>query len=158
MEVENSTVGLRSWCHYRQTEGDGHRYGPEEASSVATFTQTKMEMKTILTTLLACLLLPLNGAECDERLQLEFQFYSAYPDPPATDVLLVVWRTMCPLWRIETSTNLVQWVPYGDWYYNQCDVTNGHQTNCSFHIIERPNGPHAPKQTFYRLQLHPGPI
>lgn len=109
-------------------------------------------MKTILTAiLLACG--SALAAECDVQPRLTTQYYPAYPDPPATDVLLVVWKTMCPLWRIETSTNLVDWLPYDDWYYNQCEVTNGYQTNCTFHIIERPA---AKRQQFYRLRLAPG--
>jgi len=95
-----------------------------------------------------------NTNQCSINLKpsLELQFYPAFPDPPNTDVLLVVWRTMCPLWRIETSGNLVEWIPYGDSYYNYCDVTNNYQTNCVWHIIERP---FATKQTFYRLKLYP---
>lgn len=111
-------------------------------------------MKTILTLLLACGLAMAD--DCAERQRLEFQYYPAFPDPPTGDVLLVVWRTMCPLWRVETSTNMVDWVPYDDWYYNTCDVTNGMQTNCEFHVIERVVGPTGKPQKFYRLRLAPG--
>lgn len=115
-------------------------------------------MKTILLFLLACGLAvaqPYPGTnQCDSAVKptLTYQYYPAYPDPPSGDVLLVVWKTMCPLWRIDTSSNLVDWVDYGDWYHNYCNVTNSYQTNCTWHIIERPA---ASRQTFYRLRLRP---
>lgn len=88
-------------------------------------------------------LLPINGsapAECRER--------------PTLTVVgnRIQWGpTHCQLWMVEVSEDLRTWVPFDGPRNEQCNVVNGQQVNCMWHVLHSVN-----HTQFYRLRLAPG--
>lgn len=96
-------------------------------------------MKTILTALLLACGLSALAAECDVQPRLTVTLNRVQWGP-----------THCQLWMVEVSEDLVTWLPFDGPRNEQCNVINGQQVNCMWHVLHTAN-----RTQFYRLRLAP---